>query len=94
MSFEQLEPQHQQVQTIVQSILARGLAEPAIFLLEMGKPLVGCLRELGRMGDPLVRLCFGEGLAGAIEGVLADDANVERIITGLEAGLDGAKGGS
>ena len=75
------------VDAVASAILSRGLAEPAIFLLEMGKPLVGCLREVERLSHPLVTLLLGSGASAAIETLLADGQNVERVISALEVGL-------
>ena len=38
---------------LVEAIIRRKLCEPAIFILEMCKPLVGCMRELYGIGEPL-----------------------------------------
>ena len=71
-------------ESLVQAIQARKMVEPAIFLLEMCKPLVGCARELYRMGDPLVQLLFAPHVRPAIERVLSSSDNVEHLITRLE----------
>lgn len=71
-------------ESLVQAIRARKLVEPAIFVLEMCKPLVGCARELYRMGDPLVQLLFTPNLRPAIERILSSSDNVEHLIRRLE----------
>ena len=69
---------------LVEAIARRGLVGPAIFLLEMGKPLVGCLRELYAASEPLVRPLFGPSVAPAIERALRSSEETERLIQLLE----------
>ncbi len=66
-------------------IVQRGLREPAIFIFEMSKPLVGCLREVYALSEPLVQLFVGSPLATAMRTVLASSDETERFITLLEA---------
>lgn len=72
------------LESLAQAIRARKLVEPAIFVLEMSKPLVGCARELCRMAEPLMRILFTPTLAPAVERVLSSSENVELLIRRLE----------
>jgi hypothetical protein len=76
------------LESLVQVIQGRKLVEPAIFVLEMSKPLVGCARELYRITEPLMRMLFTPTLAPAVERVLSSSENVELLIRRLE----GARG--
>ena len=67
------------------AIVRRGLVEPAIFIFEMSKPLVGCLREVYAVSEPLVQLFVGSPLATAMRAVLVSSDETEKFISLLEA---------
>jgi hypothetical protein len=69
----------------VDAIVRRGLVEPAIFIFEMSKPLVGCLREVYAVSEPLVQLFVGSPLATAMRAVLVSSDETEKFISLLEA---------
>ena len=73
------------VKPLVDAIVSRQLVEPAIFLFEMSKPLVGCLRDAYAFGEPLVQLFVGPTLADSLRGVLASSDEVEKFVALLEA---------
>jgi len=73
------------VKPLIDAIVNRRLVDPAIFLLEMSKPLVGCLREAYAFGEPLIQLLVGPTLASAMRGVLTSSDEVERVVSLLEA---------
>jgi hypothetical protein len=83
-----MEPSSDAILSLAASIRRRGLREPAIFALELCKPLVGCVRELYGMGKPLVTLLVGSAAAPAIEEVLTSSDSVERLIQLLESSHD------
>ncbi|MEY4668968.1 MAG: hypothetical protein RL518_1667 [Pseudomonadota bacterium] len=60
------------------------MVEPSIFLLEMCKPLVGCLRELYSMSEPLLHMLLGSSLAPALKRVLQSSDETELLIRALE----------
>ena len=70
---------------LVDAIVRRGFAEPAIFMLEMSKPLVGCLREVYALSEPLVQIFVGTSLAAALKSALASSDDTECLISLLEA---------
>ncbi len=78
-----MEPEAE-LEPLVQAIRAQKLVEPAIFILEMSKPLVGCAREVYRVAEPLMRMLFTPTLAPAVERVLSSSDNVELLIRRLE----------
>jgi hypothetical protein len=61
------------------------MVEPAIFFLELSKPLVGCMRELYGMSEPLVRALFGAKVSPALSAMLLSAEHVERLIVMLES---------
>ncbi len=67
------------------AVVQRGLVEPAIFIFEMSKPLVGCLREVYALSEPLVQLFVGSPLATSMRAVLASSDETEKFISLLEA---------
>ncbi len=72
------------LECLVQAIRTRKLVEPTIFILEMSKPLVGCAREIYKVGEPLMRMFFSPAFAPALERVLSSSENVELLIRRLE----------
>ena len=74
-----------ELQPLVDAVVQRGLVEPAIFIFEMSKPLVGCLREVYALSEPLVQLFVGSPLATSMRAVLASSDETEKFISLLEA---------
>jgi len=72
------------IDTLADSICRRGLGVPAVFFLELTKPLVGCMRELYGMSEPLQRLLLGREGSPSIKELLSSGENVERLIQILE----------
>jgi len=75
------------------SIKARRLVAPAIFMLELSKPLVGCMRELYSMSESLQNLLFGSELVPAAKDLLSSPKRIEDLIVLLEQERDGAASG-
>jgi hypothetical protein len=73
-----------ELQPLVDAIVRRGFVEPAIFLLEMSKPLVGCMRELYAMSEPLMQVILGPSLAPALKRALQSSDETEILIAELE----------
>lgn len=69
---------------LAREIHERGFATPAIFLFEMSKPLIGCLRELYSCSRSLQHLICGRELAPVLTQVLSSSNEVERLISLLE----------
>jgi hypothetical protein len=81
----------QELQPLVDAIVRRRMVEPSIFLLEMCKPLVGCLRELYGISEPLLHTLLGSSLAPALKRALQSSDDTEVLIRALEQARDGAK---
>ncbi len=73
------------LEELAASIRRRGLVAPAIFFLELTKPLVGCMRELYGASGPLQNILFGADRAPVIRELLASSDRVEQLITMLES---------
>jgi hypothetical protein len=73
------------LEELAASIQRRSLVEPAIFFLELMKPLVGCMRELYGVSEPLQRTLFGKEILSSVRELLASRENVETLITLLES---------
>jgi len=69
---------------LVKAIAQRGLVVPAVFLLELHKPLVGIGRLAAEAFDPLTRCLVGSGRAEAVLKVLESRESVEYVIARLE----------
>jgi hypothetical protein len=75
------------IETIEQlacAVRRRGLVAPAVFALELSKPLVGCLRELYGVSESIQMLLFGRALVPALQQVLSSAEKVEELIRLLE----------
>jgi hypothetical protein len=66
-------------------IVLRGFAEPAVFFLEMYKPLGGLCREFMVFLGPLVALFLGQKAATHITDLLSVPANVDELIQLIES---------
>jgi len=74
------------LEDIAQSLRRRRMVEPAIFILELTKPLVGCMRELYGLSEPLQRALFGRDHdVPAIRDLLSSSERVEELIRMLES---------
>jgi hypothetical protein len=69
---------------LAKEINRRRCETPAIFFLEMSKPLVGCFRELYHCSIPLQTALCGKELAPVLSEVLSSSETVERLIVILE----------
>jgi hypothetical protein len=74
------------LQSLADAIVRRGLREPAIFMLELCKPLVGFMRELYGIGEPLLRSLVGNERTPQLREVLESSERVEQLIVRLERG--------
>lgn len=80
--------QNKELQPLVDAIVRRRMVEPSIFVLEMSKPLVGCMRELYAMSEPLLHVMLGSTLAPALKRALQSVEDTERLIAALERSRD------
>ena len=68
------------------AIQRRRMSVPAIFVLELCKPLIGPVRELYSISESLQSLIFGGVPAPCLKELLASSAKVEELILLLEKG--------
>jgi len=73
---------------LAQALIERRMVVPAIFLLELSKPLVGCMRELYGMTEGLQRVLFGSEFVPAAKELLSSVERVEELIVLLERHRD------
>ena len=73
------------LEELADALQRRRLVAPAIFFLELTKPLVGCMRELYGVSEPLQRALFGKEIVPSLRELLASSDNVEKLITLLES---------
>lgn len=76
------------IEQLAQALIDRRMVVPAIFLLELSKPLVGCMREFYGMTEGLQRVLFGSELAPATKELLSSVERVEELIVLLERHRD------
>lgn len=62
----------------------RGMRVPAIFFLEMYKPLTGILHAATILSVPILLPIFGAAKLSAAQKLLASPEHVERLIQNLE----------
>ena len=72
------------IEQLARAVRAKGLVAPAIFVLELMKPLRGCLCELYGVSESLQTLVFGREPLPALKEVLASADRVEALICLLE----------
>ena len=84
MSSDGAHDQGEMLQRFAAGVARRGLAVPAIFLLELHKPLSGLGHLVAEAFDPLTRCLVGSERAAAVLKLLESRDNVEFVIARLE----------
>lgn len=74
----------QTLEQIAQELIERRMVAPAIFILELCKPLVGCAREIYDASEGWQRVLFGERLMPAVRHLFSSSDRVEELIILLE----------
>lgn len=72
------------LELIARGIRARGLALPAVLLLEMHRPLGNLVREAANLGAPFLSMLVGPRQTASFREALSEPRAVERLITLLE----------
>ena len=72
------------VRGMADRIKALGLAEPALFFLELYKPLHGLLHAGAVVAEPLLSLFFRCDTIRRVSSVLESRDNIEKLLTMLE----------
>lgn len=67
-------------------LIERRMVAPAIFMLELSKPLIGCARELYGITEGLQRVLFGSQVMPVLKDLLSSVEQVEALIVLLERG--------
>jgi hypothetical protein len=73
-----------ELDSFADGIVRRGLTVPAIFLLELHKPLTGIGHLVAEAFDPLTRCLLGSERAATVLKLLESRAHVEYVLTRLE----------
>jgi hypothetical protein len=69
---------------VASALKRRGLAMPAVLLLEMHRPLMGCMREMYTMVEPVALAVFGSTWMPVVRELLNSPEDVDRLIESLE----------
>lgn len=72
------------VNKVSSGIVSRRLSVPAIFLLEMNKPLVGLFREGSYLAAPLLLAIVGSKLFRQAQGIISTIEGIESLIKAIE----------
>ncbi|MCB0337511.1 MAG: hypothetical protein KDD62_14440 [Bdellovibrionales bacterium] len=70
---------------IVQGIMTRGLQVPAIFVLELHKPLVRLAHTSVLMSAPLLQFLLGTAKLEVLLTILSSPDHIENLIARLES---------
>jgi hypothetical protein len=81
MNASQLEAN---LQDLAERICRRGLSVPAVFFLELYKPMVALWRAMAVVGAPFLFFLGGKGLNDSLLRVLESRENIERLIVLIE----------
>lgn len=80
----QTEPLDKAIPRIADMLAARGLIEPAVFLLEAHKPLQTVAANGAMLVAPMLSLLLGAGRTSTIMSLLESRDGMERLIAELE----------
>lgn len=72
------------IEGLASEVVQRGLTAPAIFILEMYRPLASVLTSLAIISYPLLIPLFGSGKYSAITQVLKSPPALEKLVSTLE----------
>lgn len=72
------------IEKLANVVIDRGLASPAIFLLEMHKPLVGLVHAISLIASPALSILFGLNKTAKLLELFKSRSNVEKLICKIE----------
>ena len=72
------------IEKIAKKIVSLGLETPALFFLELHKPLYGVFYNLGLVAAPIATPLFGAERVHSLQDLLSDQKNVEALIKKIE----------
>ena len=79
-------PADEVIERIAAIVVERRLAAPAIFMLEMQKPLCGIYGAAGEASRPLIGAFLGPRLAAQLVRVAGSHEQIEKLIRAIEQG--------
>lgn len=74
----------QRLAALAEEIVTRRLSAPAIFLLELSKPLCGLAEAAGQVSLPILAALVGQGRSQELLNFLSSRDNIERLICLIE----------
>lgn len=72
------------IEQLANVVKAKGVVAPAIFMLELLKPMTGCFRELYGVSESLQSALFGREIVPALKELLSSSEKIEAFICLLE----------
>ena len=72
------------ISLLARGVCSRGLAGPAVFFLELHKPLTGVLREIALLASPMFVLLFGRQKMDLMNEILESPDKIELLIQKIE----------
>ncbi len=79
------EPLPAELEAVAQAIVERRLTVPAVFFLELHRPLAGLAGQAAVLGTPLLAPLLGLDRFRTLQRVLADPAQFNAFLDRLEA---------
>jgi len=80
------------IEKISDEIFRRRMVSPAIFVLEMYKPLYGLMREGANFAAPILMPLLGAKLYRDAFNILQSSSEIEKLIQSLEARMESKSG--
>lgn len=73
------------INTVARYVHGKGLSVPAIFVLELHKPLTGLANAALLAGRPVLHTIFGRNKFQGLEEILESSERVEELIVAIES---------
>jgi hypothetical protein len=74
----------QYLESLADSIVRRGLSVPAVFFLELHKPLATCISMAASAAEPMIALLLGKEFAKQAPTIFESRDTIERLIVLIE----------
>lgn len=74
----------QYIESLADSIVRRGLSAPAVFLLELHKPLATFISMGASAAEPMITLLLGKEFAKQAPAIFESRDTIERLIVLIE----------
>jgi len=92
-SLTAIEATDQDLDKLAQAIADRGLATPAVFFLELHRPLAFLSSQMMLVGSPILASLLGLERLERLRGVLADPQRYTALLDRIELAADQAREG-